>query len=209
MERSIHVRLTLAYEPRFLRPWLTAGMLLLAVGELNSESVTLTTYYPAPSGVYTRMITTGDTYLARNSGAVVVNSAGVVPVPNGPRLGVNGAVGIGTYWNTVPPANGLLVSGSVGIGTTSPQTPAPNGLNGNMDVNDVWVRGANKWVSQSPTLNTWVSANQYDTDQGPQTHRTRHWDCPPGSAITKIWERQRQDKDWWGHILGVDCRKLQ
>lgn len=48
--------------------WLMAGaMLFSAVPELASESVTLTTYYPAPSGVYTQMITTGNTYLSRDA----------------------------------------------------------------------------------------------------------------------------------------------
>ena len=43
---------------------LLAGALLFSLApELASESVTLTTYYPAPSGVYTTMITTNNTYL--------------------------------------------------------------------------------------------------------------------------------------------------
>jgi len=63
--------------------WTRAGRCLMAgamffatVPELASESVTLTTYYPAPSGVYTQMIATGNTYLARdaasNGGQVVI-----------------------------------------------------------------------------------------------------------------------------------------
>ncbi len=47
---------------------LLAGALLFSLApELASESVTLTTYYPAPSGVYTTMITTNNTYLARDA----------------------------------------------------------------------------------------------------------------------------------------------
>lgn len=57
--------------PRWL---LVAALLVLVVPELGSESVTLTTYYPAPSGVYTQMITTGDTYLARDSGKVAIGA---------------------------------------------------------------------------------------------------------------------------------------
>lgn len=61
---------------RFL---MAGAMLLAAAPELASESVTLTTYYPAPSGVYTTMITTNNTYLARdastNGGQVTVGSA--------------------------------------------------------------------------------------------------------------------------------------
>ena len=36
------------------------------------------------------------------------------------KLGVNGGVGIGTFYNDLPPTNGLIVSGKVGIGTASP-----------------------------------------------------------------------------------------
>jgi hypothetical protein len=55
--------------------WLMVGALFFAsVPELASESVTLTTYYPAPSGVYTQMITTSNTYLARDGGNVGVGT---------------------------------------------------------------------------------------------------------------------------------------
>lgn len=58
---------------------LAGAMMFAAVPELASESVTLTTYYPAPSGVYTTMITTNNTFLARdasaNGGQVTVGSA--------------------------------------------------------------------------------------------------------------------------------------
>lgn len=60
--------------------WLMAGaMVFAAAPELASESVTLTTYYPAPSGVYTQMITTGNTYLARDASS----SAGQVIIGGG------------------------------------------------------------------------------------------------------------------------------
>lgn len=53
--------------PRLGRCLLAGAMVFASVPELASESVTLTTYYPAPSGVYTQMITTGNTYLARDA----------------------------------------------------------------------------------------------------------------------------------------------
>ena len=40
----------------------------------RAESVTLTTYYPAPSGVYARMITTGNTYLSRDSNETMIGT---------------------------------------------------------------------------------------------------------------------------------------
>lgn len=72
--------------------WFAAFLLVgLISPELGSENVTLTTYYPAPSGIYAQMITTGNTYLARDPG---------------------GSVGIGT----TSPASMLSVSGGVQIG---------------------------------------------------------------------------------------------
>ncbi|NNN06635.1 MAG: hypothetical protein HKL90_12100, partial [Elusimicrobia bacterium] len=47
MERCIDVRLRLHYAPSSLRPWLVCAFLFMGVGELASESVSLTTYYPA------------------------------------------------------------------------------------------------------------------------------------------------------------------
>jgi len=46
-------------------------------------------------------------------------------------------------------------TGNVGIGTTSPQSPAPNAQSGNIDVNDIYLRNGNKWLSQS--LQSWES----------------------------------------------------
>ncbi|MBI3565352.1 MAG: hypothetical protein HY079_09170 [Elusimicrobia bacterium] len=75
MERCVEIRLKLSCERPALRPWLVAGLLLACAGELASESVTLTTYYPAPMGVYTQMITTNNSFLARDAGRVLIGGA--------------------------------------------------------------------------------------------------------------------------------------
>lgn len=80
------------------RGLLAASMFFAAVPELASESVTLTTYYPAPSGVYAQMITTGNTYLARDGGFVDVGTS--VSPSGGTKMAVMG--------------------GNMGVGTTSP-----------------------------------------------------------------------------------------
>jgi hypothetical protein len=85
---EITVRFDLTFSRRFIK---TAGalvMMLCAVPELDSESVTLSTYYPAPSGVYTNMITTGNTFLARDGGAGT--SVGIGTTAPGAKLDVNG-----------------------------------------------------------------------------------------------------------------------
>lgn len=70
-EYHIHVNVRV---PEYLMPrskWLLVAFLLLVVTpELGSESVSLTTYYPAPSGIYARMVTTGATFMARTAADV-------------------------------------------------------------------------------------------------------------------------------------------
>lgn len=71
-----------------------AGALVAIAPRLQSEQFTLFTYYPAPSGVYTNMVATGDAYLARDGGGV---SVGTPQNPAGAKLVVmGGAVGVGT-----------------------------------------------------------------------------------------------------------------
>ncbi len=71
---NIHIRVS----KDMLRWGAVLFVMCAAVTDLSSESVTLTTYYPAPSGVYTNMITTGKTNLARDGDSVTI---GVVAMP--------------------------------------------------------------------------------------------------------------------------------
>ena len=72
---EIKLSFNLTFSRRFITASAAAAMMLCAVPELDSESVTLSTYYPAPSGVYTNMITTGQTTLARDGSSVTVGSS--------------------------------------------------------------------------------------------------------------------------------------
>lgn len=84
---EIDVRLT----PGLLR-WLVLGFLLCgSAAEISTESFTMSTTYPAPTAVYTRIITTGDTYLARDPGGKV----GIGMTNPQAMLDVNGAVKVG------------------------------------------------------------------------------------------------------------------
>jgi len=71
---EIKLSFDLTFSRRFITAAGAAAMMLCAVPELDSESVTLSTYYPAPSGVYTNMITTANTFLARDSGNVGIGT---------------------------------------------------------------------------------------------------------------------------------------
>ncbi len=96
------------------RLWLLAGALTLATNVTCTDTVVLSTYYPAPSGVYARMLTTNDTYLARDGGFVGVGTG--VPVA---KLDVAGTVRIAD--GTEGPGKVLV---SDGIGRASWQSPA-------------------------------------------------------------------------------------
>ncbi len=84
---------------------LTFFLIALNTKNLSPESVTLSTYYPAPAGVYNNMVTIGNTWLARDP----------VPATGQPsflELGSNAAVSPGTKFS--------VMNGNVGIGTTDP-----------------------------------------------------------------------------------------
>ncbi len=73
-------KLTLRLALRLTRPRITALLTLafITAGRTNvssTESVTLSTYYPAPTGVYTQIITNNQTWFAQNGGTVTIGSA--------------------------------------------------------------------------------------------------------------------------------------
>ena len=120
---ELNVRIDLSFGSRSLRCLMAAGMIFSVATEVASESVTLTTYYPAPSGVYAQMIVTGNTYLSRDAGYVQVGAMPALPTVPGSAFNVNGGATIGSAYDLAgyaAPANGMVVQGLVGIGTTNP-----------------------------------------------------------------------------------------
>ena len=108
MAKELTIHLDLSFKRRSFVTLLTSLVLLMTAAELGSESVTLTTYYPAPSGVYTQMITTGKTLLARDGTSVSIGSAYANNAANIAQLYVSAAgSGMGLYvGNGVPGATG-------------------------------------------------------------------------------------------------------
>jgi hypothetical protein len=163
---TLHIKLDLTVPsvlPRFL---LVGGLLLAWPPGLASENVTLSTYYPAPSGVYSQMITTGNTFLARDGGVVDVGTS--APQSGTTKLAVMG--------------------GDVGIETVSPQAP--------LDVNgDAVVRGdltakrnivlggvgRAAWPQLQLGPNSRASVVQWVPAPWSGTHSG---DCPPGYVVT-------------------------
>ncbi len=88
---EIKIKFDLTFSQRFVTVIGAAAVIFCAVAELESESVTLSTYYPAPSGVYTQMITTGNTWLARDGGKV-----GIGVLMPATTLDVNGSAQFGS-----------------------------------------------------------------------------------------------------------------
>lgn len=72
MNPDDEIRLVLS--KRQIKALLFLALVLGGTYALMSESLTLTTYYPAPSGVYNKMITTDAAYLARDGGNVGVGT---------------------------------------------------------------------------------------------------------------------------------------
>ena len=87
---DLTLHLDVRFTPGAFRVCLAALLLSILANDLGSESVTMTTYYPAPSGVYNRMITTGDTYLARDPGGRV--SIGMNNLIDTLTVGGNGTI---------------------------------------------------------------------------------------------------------------------
>ena len=83
---------------------LLAGMLVLAgVYAAVSETLTMTTYYPAPSGVYRKLVSTDQALLARDGGRVGIGTK--TPMTT---LDVSGAVRVGNFATPPQGAEGAI-----------------------------------------------------------------------------------------------------
>ena len=121
---------------------LTLSLLVFLGCPVNSENLTLTTYYPAPYGGYVSLLTTGNALLARDGGNVGVG----VAAPSA-KLDVAGAARIRTADGTRSMVY-VNKNGTMMTGTETPVSPAPDGSYSNVETNDVYLRGINYWASQ-------------------------------------------------------------
>lgn len=163
-EKTFVIRLEV---PRLNARWaLVALFMTLGTGDLASESVTLTTYYPAPSGVYTQMITTDNTWLARDTAGSGVSVGTTQTVQAGDKMIVMGGnVGIGT----TDPANMLQVTGtgnnSIDINVNGRIMTGDANNNGGVYVNNqagagaLFVGDVTPGAGGVPTIGFWAGGN--------------------------------------------------
>ena len=140
--------------PQGTARWAMAGLLLaLLAPDLATESVTLTTYYPAPTVFYGQLVSVSNAYLAPDGGSNVgigtTNPTAELDVSNsirfGPTLGAQGELAslggnpalnsTGSYPLVFSLNNGAVKtsidsSGNLGLGTISPVNKLE--INGNL-----------------------------------------------------------------------------
>lgn len=109
---DVDVHLNIAMTPRVFGGALFFLLLGALPRELASEAVTLNSYYPAPSGIYTQMISTGNTFLARDGGFVGIGNNG--------NVGGVGTLGSPASTTGANSTKLIVLGGKFGIGTPTP-----------------------------------------------------------------------------------------
>jgi len=79
METTEELNIRISFNRKSARWLLAVFFLCWHPGFIGSESLTLTTYYPAPYGGYVRILTTDQTLLARDGGNVGIRTGAFVP----------------------------------------------------------------------------------------------------------------------------------
>lgn len=131
-----------------------------------AEEIKLTTIVPDQSTLRSKRGVIGEAYIdpanpayvsdasIPTSGFLVEGNVGVGTAAPKSRLDVEGGLAVGASYSgtSAAPANGMIVEGNVGIGSPTLQLPAPGPGGtpdtGNLDVNDVYLRSIDRWVSQ-------------------------------------------------------------
>lgn len=127
------------------------GSLFLYSNLIDSETLTITTYYPAPYGGYVRLLTTNATVLARDGGSVGIGvAAPLQKLDVSANAYIRGAVGIGVQ----NPVYALDVAGSsrfsqdgrfggrIGTNGYDPVVGIPGGWGGGIHTWDAYAEGS-------------------------------------------------------------------
>jgi len=198
MRQDIYIRWDFsAIRPRSLLLGIAALLLLMAAPELGSENVTLTSYYPAPSGVYNKMTTSSSTYLATNGGSV-----GIGTTASALALQVAGPVAIdgsGTLPTSLSPGN----NGYLYIDNTANTCTYPGIITLSSDPGTVCPAG--QYATWTPGL--YIEGYSYQNSLGMYVQLTgsvqtsQVWALDTNTSVAS-WAGLTQDA---GTILAIYC----
>jgi len=171
--------------------WWVVIIFCFNIPAFGQETFALITYYPAPFGIYQRLVTqtlgVGDMNnngigaddvpdpIANPGDVWIAGDVGIGTTTPQSTLSVAGSAAIGTNYaaNTAAPANSLLVEGGMGVGVvTSP-------LNGDLEINGtlslVPVLAPQAKSGQAQDLEGTIYYSNADGDKGLKFHNGTTW----------------------------------
>jgi hypothetical protein len=207
-----------------------AGLLLCAAGyEAISESLTMTTYYPSPSGVYRKLVSTGQAILARDGGNLASGAGNRFAVMDLHRDDTYTDFGLRlARWNTGANADSyirhrgtgvlsleamdagsvqLKAGGRVGLlVNSSGKVRIPDGTQGDKKVLTSDANGTASWKTPAPPLGTKCSWRQVSPFECNTKWRgTASVSCNAGeyAAGMEFWTDSRGDNE--GYCFRIRC----
>ncbi len=176
---NIHIRIN----PSLFRVGLVGLFLGVFISDLGSESVTLSTYYPAPSGVYTNMSTTGETRLARNNGQVAIGSENLT---DRRTLRINGIM-------------------TVAVRGSDPSLPLPiSGVTGGSIYYNTMLKKLRLFTNSGPITGSWRNISPTMLRGNAQGYLAKS-QCPdPTDKLVITWCNTYQRCTDFGDWLGCD-----